>query len=64
MLLTFAYQFQVSSKSEKLQALFVKNYMPLCTILITEVKSVSCAVRDEAEETVYDLNITFEPNRL
>jgi hypothetical protein len=37
--------------------------MHLRAILITELKSVSCAVRDEAEETVNDLNITFEPNR-
>jgi hypothetical protein len=40
------------------------NYMRLCTILIIEIKSVSCAVRDEAEDTVNDLIITFEPNRL
>jgi len=38
--------------------------MHLRTILITELKSVSCVVRDEAEETVNDLNITFEPNCL
>jgi len=42
----------------------MKNYMHLCTILITEIKSVSSAVRDEAEETGNDLNITFEPSRL
>jgi len=42
----------------------MKNNMHLWTILTTEINSVSCAVRDEAEETVNDLNTTFEPNRL
>jgi len=49
---------------QKLQAIFIKNYMHLCTILVIEIKFVSCAVRDEAEETVNDLNITFEPSCL
>ena len=39
------------------------NYMHLCTILITEIKPVYCEVRNEAEETVSGLNITFELNR-
>jgi len=42
----------------------MKNYMHLCTTLITEIKSVYCEVRNEVEETVNDLNITFEPNLL
>ena len=47
---------------KNLQTLFMRNYTHLCTILITEIKYVYCEVRNEAEETVNDLNITFEPN--